>query len=120
MRRYFWSVFPAFGLNTESYFVSSVFSPNAGKYGPEITPYLEDFCAVIRKETIQKLLFKILCFNNKDTTKKKDLQKLSNKDTSFTLHSNNVKYTKFLKLFFLVKLYRRIPTSQPWYLGQTL
>ena len=30
--------FPAFGL--------SVFSPNAGKYGPEITPYLDTFQAV--------------------------------------------------------------------------
>ena len=35
--------FPAFGLNTERYFV---FSPNAGKYGPEITPYFGTFHAV--------------------------------------------------------------------------
>ena len=35
--------FPGFGLNTERY---SVFSPNAGKYGPEITPYLDTFHAV--------------------------------------------------------------------------
>ena len=34
--------FPAFGLNTERY----VFSPNAGKYGPEETPYLDTFHAV--------------------------------------------------------------------------
>ena len=34
--------FPAFGLNTER----SVFSPNAGKYEPEITPYLDTFHAV--------------------------------------------------------------------------
>ena len=33
--------FPAFGLNTES-----VFSPNVGKYGSEITPYLGTFHAV--------------------------------------------------------------------------
>ena len=26
----------------------SVFSPNAGKYGPEITPYLDTFQAVLR------------------------------------------------------------------------
>ena len=38
--------FPAFGLNTERYFVSSVFSSNAGKYGPENTPYLDIFHAV--------------------------------------------------------------------------
>ena len=37
--------FPAFRLNT-SYL--SVFSPNAGKYGPEITPYLDTFHAVSR------------------------------------------------------------------------
>ena len=36
------SYFPAFGLNTER----SVFSPNAGKYEPEITPYLDTFHAV--------------------------------------------------------------------------
>ena len=35
--------FPAFGLNTERY---SVFSPNAGKYGPVKTPYLDTFHAV--------------------------------------------------------------------------
>ena len=36
--------FPAFGLNTERY---EVFSPNAGKYGPEKTPYLDTFHAVL-------------------------------------------------------------------------
>ena len=34
--------FPVFGLNT-----NSVFSPNAGKYGPEKTPYLDTFHAVM-------------------------------------------------------------------------
>ena len=34
--------FSAFGLNTERY---CVFSPNAGKYGPEETPYLVTFQA---------------------------------------------------------------------------
>ena len=39
--------FPAFGLNTERYFVClSVFSLNAGKYGPEVTPFLDTFHAV--------------------------------------------------------------------------
>ena len=33
--------FPVFGLNTERY------SPNTGKYGPEITPFLDTFHAVI-------------------------------------------------------------------------
>ena len=35
--------FPAFGLNT---LYLSVFSPNAGKHGPEKTPYLDTFHAV--------------------------------------------------------------------------
>ena len=35
--------FPAFGLNTEIYGVISVFSPDTGKYGPKITPYLDTF-----------------------------------------------------------------------------
>ena len=38
--------FPAFALNTERY---SVFSPNAEKYGPEKTPYLDTFHTVICK-----------------------------------------------------------------------
>ena len=36
--------FAVFGLNMEQYL--SVFSPNAGKYGPEKTPYLDTFHAV--------------------------------------------------------------------------
>ena len=35
--------FPTFGLNTERY---TVFSPNAGKYGPEKSSYLDTFYAV--------------------------------------------------------------------------
>ena len=46
--------FPVFGLNTERYRISphseipslSAVSPNTGKYGPEITPYLDTFHAV--------------------------------------------------------------------------
>ena len=38
--------FPKFRLNTETYGVSPVFSPNTGKYGPEKTPYLDTFHAV--------------------------------------------------------------------------
>ena len=42
--------FLVFGLNTEIYCVNvSVFSPNAGKYGPEKTPYLDTFRKVIAK-----------------------------------------------------------------------
>ena len=36
--------FPEFRLNTERY---GVFSPNRGKYGPEKTPYLDTFHAVL-------------------------------------------------------------------------
>ena len=35
---------PALGLNNTKHL--SVFSPNAGKYGPEKTPYLDSFHAV--------------------------------------------------------------------------
>ena len=35
--------FPEFGLNTERYEVSLLFSPNAGKYGLEKTPYFDTF-----------------------------------------------------------------------------
>ena len=38
--------FPTFGLNTERYKYLSVWSPNAGKYRPEITPNLGTFHAV--------------------------------------------------------------------------
>ena len=36
--------FPVFGLNTETYGVS----PNTGKYGPEKTPYLDTFHAMLK------------------------------------------------------------------------
>ena len=39
--------FLALGLNTERY---EVFTPNAGKYGPETTPYLDTFHVVILNE----------------------------------------------------------------------
>ena len=42
--------FPVFGLNTERSYLS-VFSPNTGKYGPEINPYLDTFHAVPLKES---------------------------------------------------------------------
>ena len=47
---------PAFGLNTKRYEVSLRFSPNAGKYGPEITLYLDTFHAV---NFMKNILFKI-------------------------------------------------------------
>ena len=39
--------FLALGLNPERY---EVFTPNAGKYGPETTPYLDTFHVVILNE----------------------------------------------------------------------
>ena len=46
IRSYFWSAF--FCIRTEygDLLRKSVFSPNIGKYGPEITPYLDTFHAV--------------------------------------------------------------------------
>ena len=46
IRSYFWSIYRIFGLNTEIYSVISIFSPNTGNCRPEITPYLDTFCAV--------------------------------------------------------------------------
>ena len=48
------SYFPAFGLNT-------AFSPNAGKYGPEKTPYLDTFHAVMN------------CMSNRDNAHDVDI-----------------------------------------------
>ena len=47
MRSYFWSVF--FCIRTE-------YSPNTGKYGPEVTLYLDTFHAVVDL-FIEKSLF---------------------------------------------------------------
>ena len=51
IQSYFCPYFPAFGLNTERYFVSlrilSKCRANTGKYGLEITPYLDTFRAVL-------------------------------------------------------------------------
>ena len=55
--------FPALGLNMEIYGVNlriqseSVFSPNAVKYGPEKTPYLDTFHAVYHSVKSQQPLF---------------------------------------------------------------
>ena len=38
--------FPVLGLSRRDTEYLSVFSPNTGKYGPEITPYLDTFHAV--------------------------------------------------------------------------
>ena len=53
IRSIFWSVFSrirteygVFGLIRRDTSYISVFSPNAGKYGPENTPYLNTFHAV--------------------------------------------------------------------------
>ena len=46
--------FPVFGLNSEIYSEIFIFSPNTGKCGPEITPYLDTFHAVLRKAIITR------------------------------------------------------------------
>ena len=57
IRSNFWSVFShiriEYGVDT-SYL--SVFSPNAGKYGPEITPNLETFHAMTNTEASYEFL----------------------------------------------------------------
>ena len=42
-KEFFWTVFSLIGTDYED----SVFSPNARKYGPEKTPYLDTFHAVL-------------------------------------------------------------------------
>ena len=57
--------FSAFGLNRRDMEYLSVFSPNAEKYGPEKTPYLDTFHAVnelvqmfnIQIQTLKKHIF---------------------------------------------------------------
>ena len=45
----------------------------------------------IKKETSQKSLCKILCFNKSVIRKVKEFQNLSNKETHMTLQSDNTK-----------------------------
>ena len=59
--------FLAFGLNTKNtteYLFLFLFSPNARKYGPEITPYLGTFQAVETYSNFYKLIHVLLqaCF----------------------------------------------------------
>ena len=72
-----------------------------------------------KKKTSLKSLFKILCFNNSGTRKIKDLLKHSVKEIYVTIQSDKHK-TQTLSVYSMVKLYRRIPESQPWYWGQSI
>ena len=77
MRSFFWSAFSR--IRTEngeirsisSYSVRylSIFSPNAGKYGPEKTPYLDIFHAVILARSYSQ--FAYTCSNSTITTLEK-------------------------------------------------
>ena len=49
IRSFFWSVFSRIFPHTP---YLSVFSPNAGKYGPEKTPYLDTFHAVYHNKIL--------------------------------------------------------------------
>ena len=57
-----------------------------------------DWKQIFRTKNSQKSLLKLFCYNNKCTRKIKDFQKLSKKETYFTLQSNNTKYNKLFKL----------------------
>ena len=53
--------FPTFGLNTDQKLLRlSVFSPNVGKYGPEMTPYLDTLRSELRKEFCNEEAFQRL------------------------------------------------------------
>ena len=53
-----------------------------------------DWKHILRNETSQTFLFKIVCYNNQSTGEIKDFQKLSNKEIYFIHQSDNTKYIK--------------------------
>ena len=52
IRSYFWSVFSCIRTEYGDLLRKSLFSPNTGKHGPEITLYLDTFHAVLNKREI--------------------------------------------------------------------
>ena len=52
--------FPTFELNTERYEISLRIQLHAGKYGPEITPYLSTFLAVSTSQNHSKVWITLL------------------------------------------------------------
>ena len=50
--------------NRNSDYYLSVFSPNTGKYGPEITPYLDTFYTVISKSSSKKIKVKTFAMSH--------------------------------------------------------
>ena len=56
-----------------------------------------DWKHLLRTETSQKSLLKILCYKNEVTRKVKDFQKLSNKEIYISLQSNSAKYNKLFE-----------------------
>ena len=63
-----------------------------------------DWKQLLRTESSQKSLLKTFYYSNKGTRKVKDFQKLSNKETYFTLLYNSTKYKKPVKIHFTNKL----------------
>ena len=68
IRSYFWSVFSCIGTE-----YGDLFSPNTGKYGPEITAYLDTFHAAIVYQD--------------DTS---SFEELLEKDNFFSIHYQNI------------------------------
>ena len=57
--------FPVFGANTEKYGVSFGIHFECGKYGPEKTPYLDTFHAVLFASKIVRIkILQVLCFSH--------------------------------------------------------
>ena len=90
IQSYFWSIFSCIGQ-------ISIFSPNTGKYRPEITPYLDTFHAVVPstiftkrsiEDTWQNPIFDtsgLLYGQKKNALKINYSFKVNNKDTRTTL-----------------------------------
>ena len=63
IRSYFWSVFSCIRTEYGDSLLSGdsllcVFSPNIGKYGPEITPYLDTFhaCNLLQQVKVSEVI----------------------------------------------------------------
>ena len=78
----------------------SVFSPNTGKYGPEITPYLDTFDAV---DVISSLFLSLNAFILPATRKKNnEIYTLFVKNTLLFIYSGKKKFhDKFLGTYFV-------------------
>ena len=99
---FFWSVFSHIRTKYGEILSFSVLSPNAGKYGPEKTRYLDAFHAVIyqhaRRLTHHEHAYSfqdVLEFTNEKTAHQKILESLAKKIYTF-LHGLSLPIMKYI------------------------